>query len=344
MNQPWTSPETTGVGRLPMHSLTHTPDLLLDGTWRFQLLRGPEQAPDAGGWRDVVVPSCWTREGSWDSPHYTNVQMPFPGQPPEIPRLNPTGVYDRSFHLPETLRGRRIVLHIGAAESVVLVQLNQQDVGVSKDSHLAAEFDVTDLVRPGPNDVRLTVVKWSDATYVEDQDQWWHGGITRSVFLYQTGPAYLADIGAIAGLETDLVTGSLALAVDIGFEGAEPGPGWVVEASIPGLLPASALRASDRRRPPGRSRPSPGDGSSGALPQSPTTSTRGARPTAARSRRPSVASPSISASPASHRGARSRRPVTRWRSASTRRPARWWSGRSSRWDFAVSRSGVSISS
>jgi beta-galactosidase len=102
------------------------------------------------------------------------------------------------------------VLHVGAAESVLLVRLNGIDVGASKDSHLAAEFDVTDLVRSGGNELELTVVKWSDATFIEDQDQWWHGGITRSVYLYATGPIYLADIGAIAGLDADDRTGRLA--------------------------------------------------------------------------------------------------------------------------------------
>ena len=67
------------------------------------------------------------------------------------------------------------------------------------------------MLRPGTNTLALTVVKWSDATFVEDQDQWWHGGITRSVFLYATGRPYLADIAAIAGLAEDLTTGTLEL-------------------------------------------------------------------------------------------------------------------------------------
>src|SRR4029079_19186091 len=113
----------------------------------------------------------------------------------------------------------RVVLHVGAAESVLIVTVNGEDVGLSKDSHLAAEFDISSFVRPGTNTVRLRVVKWSDATYVEDQDQWWHGGITRSGFLYTTGPVYLADVRATAGLTVDLRTGTLDLAVDVGFAG-----------------------------------------------------------------------------------------------------------------------------
>ena len=82
--------------------------------------------------------------------------------------------------MPAAWASRRVVLHVGAAESVLIVELNGEEVGVGKDSHLASEFDLTGRLRPGPNTLRLRVVKWSDATFVEDQDQWWHGGITRS--------------------------------------------------------------------------------------------------------------------------------------------------------------------
>ena len=102
--------------------------------------------------------------------------------------------------VPAEWAGRRIVLQVGAAESVLLVHVDGRPVGVSKDSHLAAEFDLTDVVRAGERAVvRLTVVKWSDASHIEDQDQWWHGGITRSVLLYATDPLHLADVTVRAG-------------------------------------------------------------------------------------------------------------------------------------------------
>ena len=176
-----------------MHAVPHDDRLPLDGRWRFQLLHRPDEAPGEA-WGEADVPGCWTMQDTWDRPIYTNVQMPFPNRPPETPEENPTGVYERSFEVPAGWAGRRVVLHVGAAESVLLVEVNGQDVGISKDSHLAAEFEVTDLLRPGANELRLTVVKWSDASFIEDQDQWWHGGITRPVFLYATGSTYLADL------------------------------------------------------------------------------------------------------------------------------------------------------
>jgi beta-galactosidase len=236
---PWEAPELTSLHRLPMHAVPHADRLSLDGSWRFQLLPRPDAEP-TNRWDEITVPGCWTMQpggqATGDLPQYTNVQMPFDLRPPHPPANNPTGVYERMFELPAAWLGRRVVLHVGAAESVLIVELNGRQVGISKDSHLAAEFDVSDVVEPGSNSVKLTVVKWSDATYIEDQDQWWHGGITRSVFLFATGPVHIADIRAIGGLADDLATGTLELDVRVGFEGLDPEEGWRLEATIGGGL------------------------------------------------------------------------------------------------------------
>jgi beta-galactosidase len=241
MSRPWETPELTSIGRLPMHSVPHANRVELDGRWRFQLLRSPEEKP-AAAWDEVEVPGCWTMQGFFDLPHYTNVQMPFGEKPPELPDLNPTGIYERDFDLPaDWLAGRRIVLHVGAAESVLIAVVNGHEVGISKDSHLAAEFEVTDLVRPGQNAVSLRVVKWSDATYIEDQDQWWHGGITRSVYLYATPRVHFADLRVNAGLTDDLATGTFELLADVDFGGTEAEPGWTVKARLGDLAPLMAV-------------------------------------------------------------------------------------------------------
>ncbi|MEW6225437.1 MAG: glycoside hydrolase family 2 TIM barrel-domain containing protein [Chloroflexota bacterium] len=254
---PWADPELTARGRLPMHAVPHDDRLPLDGTWRFQLLHRPDEAPvrDERAWRPIEVPGCWTMQDTWDHPVYTNVRMPFPHRPPETPAENPTGVYERAFELPAAWAGRRVVLHVGAAESVLIVALNGAEVGVSKDSHLAAEFEVTGFLRAGTNDLRLTVVKWSDASFIEDQDQWWHGGITRPVFLYVTGPVYLADLAIDAGLEADGATGTLAVEVGLGRGDAPLGPGWRVEVAIEGLAEPLSAVVPDAPPPP----PGPGD-------------------------------------------------------------------------------------
>src|ERR1035437_6759628 len=239
--KPWINPELTSENRLPMHSVPHLDRIPLDGQWRFQLMHSPEEEP-AAIWSDAEVPGCWTMQGTFDLPHYTNVQMPFPGDPPDPPDANPTGVYERDFVLPAAwLEGRRIVLHVGAAESVLIARVNGHEVGVSKDSHLAAEFDVTGVVQAGVNAVSLRVVKWSDASYIEDQDQWWHGGITRSVFVYATPRVHLADLRVNAGLADDLRTGTLELIADVELSGTGAEPGGSIEAMLGDLAPLTAI-------------------------------------------------------------------------------------------------------
>ncbi|MFN8518034.1 MAG: glycoside hydrolase family 2 TIM barrel-domain containing protein [Chloroflexota bacterium] len=250
MSRPWDDPQLTGAGRVRMHSVPHDDRLDLDGTWRFQLLASPE-SPLGDVWRDITVPGVWTMQDTGDLPHYTNVQMPFAELPPSVPAANPTGVHRRTFRIPRGWKGRRVVLHVGAAESVLIVECNGQPVGIGKDSHLASEFVLTPYLRTGDNELTLTVVKWSDASFVEDQDQWWHGGITRSVYLYATAPTHLADIRADAGLADDLTTGTLDLhaIVDVGAFAA---PGWTVQARLHGhgldlreVLEVAATPATD---------------------------------------------------------------------------------------------------
>ena len=243
-------PECVGVGRLPARSpLLPYPDaasarrggpaatpwhLSLDGTWRFELAPSPGDVPerfaepgfDDAAWGPIEVPGSWALQGH-DRPHYTNVVMPFAAEPPRVPEKNPTGLYRTRFALPDAFEGRRVVLHVGAAESVLYAYVNGRAVGLSKGSRLPAEFDVTEAVRPGENVLAAAVVRWSDASYVEDQDHWWLPGLHRGVHLYATDATYLADVQLTAGLADDLATGTLAARVEVGFAGA-PEPGWRV--------------------------------------------------------------------------------------------------------------------
>jgi beta-galactosidase len=230
--RPWEAPEVTSWRRLPMNGVDRRAGAVsLDGDWRFQLLPAPD-APLGEVWSSSYVPGVWTMQGTDDLPQYLNVRMPFPEFPPGVPAANPTGVYERTVDVPAEWAGRRIVLQVGAAESVLLVHVDGRPVGISKDSHLAAEFDLTGVVSPGsPATVRLTVVKWSDASHIEDQDQWWHGGITRSVLLYATDPLYLADVTVRARHDGDLRVDCLVR--DAG--GALP-EGWYVSGELDGSL------------------------------------------------------------------------------------------------------------
>jgi beta-galactosidase len=198
----WEQPELTSLNRLPPHATVERRAERvrpLDGSWELRVVDRPELAlRNLRRWHDVSVPGLWTMQG-FGAPHYTNVVMPFPQRPPHVPEENPTGIYRRPFTLPRAWRARRVVLHFGGVEGVLHVVLNGQPVGLAKDSRTPAEFDVTDLLRPGRNELVAAVVRWSDASFVEDQDQWWQAGISRSVSLHS--PGSIEDVFASADLE-----------------------------------------------------------------------------------------------------------------------------------------------
>ena len=186
-----------------MLNLHHEECISLDDVWDFQLLRSPDDSPTKS-WGKIPVPGLWTSQEPsnlfWDKPIYTNIQMPFPELPPHSPALNPTGIYERDITVPRDWNGRRIVLQIGGFESVAILSINGVEVGMAKDSRLAADFDITKFLKSGKNRVQIKVVKWSDATFIEDQDQWWHGGITRSVKLFATNEVFVERFYATPGL------------------------------------------------------------------------------------------------------------------------------------------------
>ena len=201
----------------------------LDGIWKFKLMQNPHDDLPAQGdnyeaecWRDINVPGTWSRQGGtsrfencFDKPHYTNVQMPFQITPPHAPAVNPTGLYRRTFTLPLNWKDKRVVLHIGSAESVALIYMNGFFAGAGKDTRLPQEYDITPFICEGENLLCIKVVRYSDASYVEDQDQWWLGGIHRSVYLYATEICYVKDIKALPGEIDEKNRGKLRLSVTL---------------------------------------------------------------------------------------------------------------------------------
>lgn len=214
----WISPETTSINRLPMLNIGHLMTISLDGDWNFQLLDRPDQETSKR-WQSIPVPGLWTmingQQPFGDKPIYTNVQMPFDQLPPNVPAENPTGVYEREFSLPSSWKNKRVVLSIGGFESVAILSINGREVGVAKDSRLASEFDISEYLNGGSNRVQIKVIKWSDSTFIEDQDQWWHGGITRSVKLFATEYVFIERLYATPGLDKNNKVGTLKVRAHI---------------------------------------------------------------------------------------------------------------------------------
>lgn len=226
----WENPSITGVNKLeakatfyPFNSIqnalngdrTKSPYYKsLNGLWKFKLFDSPLVVPNNvykttfkdKQWNNIPVPSSWQMEG-YDQNHYTNIQMPFLNSPPKVPTQNPTGIYRVSFKVPANWNDRRVILHFGSVDSVLILYLNGIEIGVSKDSRLPAEFDLTNHLKKGTNLIVAKVIRWSDATYLEDQDQWWMSGISREVFLYSTPQDYIQDFFANGNLSNDYKKG-----------------------------------------------------------------------------------------------------------------------------------------
>ncbi|TVR59372.1 MAG: DUF4981 domain-containing protein [Spirochaetaceae bacterium] len=228
--------------------------LSLNGSWSFALRPRPEELreSDVGShssddsWDTISVPGNWTMQG-FDRPHYTNVIMPFPDKPPVVPEENPTGVYRRTFTVPSGWAGRRIVLHVGGAESVYYVFVNGGEVAYATDSRLPSEFDITPYLVPGENTVAIVVVRWSASSFIEDQDHWWMAGIYRDVFLYCTEEVYLKDVAVTATPCANSVDGLLVGEVFVGVAtGDLPDPcsvEWSLFRADNAALPISSGRA-----------------------------------------------------------------------------------------------------
>jgi beta-galactosidase len=189
----------------------------LNGVWRFRYVPNPGDRPvgfwrddaDLTGWDSIPVPGNWEPQG-FGIPIYTNIPYLYPPNPPFVPHDdNPVGSYRRSFTVPETWRGLRVILHFGSVKSAAFVWVNGREVGFTKGSKTPSEFDVTDHLRTGENTVAIQVYRFSDGDYLEDQDYWKISGLERDVFLYAVPPVHLRDFWLRPQLDSTLGAGTL---------------------------------------------------------------------------------------------------------------------------------------
>ena len=200
----------------------------LNGSWDFYYAEDgvcPEDFfaldYDVSDWDALDVPGNWQMSG-YGIPQYTNVAYPIPLDPPFVPDDNPVGLYRRWIRLGEDIGDKRVYLNFDGVNSCFYVYVNGEEVGFSKVSHMPSEFDITDFVQPGDNLIAVKVFKWSDGTYLEDQDFWRLSGIFRDVYLLTVPTSHVRDVRCIATLKNAYKDGSLQVECDVlGFEGAE---------------------------------------------------------------------------------------------------------------------------
>ncbi len=224
--EPYEDPQVCGINREPargyFYSYENLEDalscdrektgrfMLLNGDWDFHFAARPEDAPTdfylsrIENWDRIEVPSNWELKG-YGIPVYKSSVYPFrPVNPPWVPRDdNPVGSYQRSFKVPENWKGMNVSLRFGGVSSAFKVWLNGKFLGYSEDSFLPSEFNVTPYLQEGENLLSVQVYRWSDGSYLEDQDHWRLSGIQREVMLLAEPTLRIADFHYQAKLDGD---------------------------------------------------------------------------------------------------------------------------------------------
>lgn len=254
--------------RVPTYSYKNVSDALsgdrdkarvisLNGTWKFNYTAKSEDRPldftgrdfSGGDWDEIPVPSNWEVLG-YGQPIYSNIIYPFtpnildpdlksdwkgpmPPHPPYIYRDNPVGSYYRDFEVPEEWDGQSIILHFGGVSSAFYLWINGEEVAYSQGSRLAAEFDITEFIVPGRNRLALQAFRWSDGSYIEDQDMWRLSGIHREVLLMAQPKIALNDFYVRTELDDALMDAKLEIRPRVWVkEKKDDLEGWKISAML----------------------------------------------------------------------------------------------------------------
>lgn len=248
-DHPWEDPSVCGINREPMtahftpyiseqaalmrYSLDDVTRLAvdaaverrvsLDGTWRFHYSRNMSEAPadchatgyDVNHWATIQVPGSWELQG-FDAPIYTDVSYPFTPNPPYVPKdYNPVGDYVRDFTVPAGWEDDDIFLDFEGVESAYGVWVNGHFAGYGEDSRLPSLYNITQWLRPGNNRLAVRVIRFSDGSYLEDQDYWKYSGIERHVYLQARPRTRVTDFSLAAGLTDGYCNGVVDLTLSL---------------------------------------------------------------------------------------------------------------------------------
>ena len=191
----------------------------LNGQWRFNWSKNQDSRPqnfyqtsfDDSKWRSIPVPSNWELHG-YGIPIYTNDTYPFEKDELKAPKeWNPVGSYRHSFSIPETWDGREVYINFDGVQSAYYVWVNGKKVGYCQGSRTPGEFNITRYLKEGNNQLAVEVYRWSDASYLEDQDFWRLSGIFRDVYLWSTPKTHIRDFVVSATLDDSYQKGLFQL-------------------------------------------------------------------------------------------------------------------------------------
>ena len=195
----------------------------LNGNWHFNYSADIKSRPkkfyennyDFSNWDLLEIPSNWELKG-YGIPFYTNIKYMFPANPPFIPHdQNNNGSFIKLFDIPAEWSGKEIYLHFEGVSGAMYIWINGKNVGYSEGSKTPAEFKITDYLVKGQNKLSVQVMRWSDASYMEDQDFWRLSGIERDVYLFAQNNISLKDFKVKTDLINQFKDGDFKLDLEI---------------------------------------------------------------------------------------------------------------------------------
>lgn len=196
---------------------------LLNGTWKFKWVEIPDQVPegfwtsgfDVKSWDEIKVPSNWQMEG-YGHPKFRNIALTFESNPPNIPDYyNPTGCYKRKFEVPANWKDKEILLRFEGIKSASYIWVNGKQVGYNQGGFEPTEFNITPFIKPGENDLAVQVLRFSDGSYLENQDMWRLSGIYRDVKLVAYPKTFIHDFYVTTDLDEKYENALLKAEIDI---------------------------------------------------------------------------------------------------------------------------------
>ena len=220
-DKPWLTPEKADY-------------LLLNGQWKFKYVAGTPTGPgasefqskdyDDSRWKTIRVPLSWEM-ANYGKPVYTNVGYPFKSDSLGVAMEgfsaygvtdnNATGFYRRSFTLPKGWNDKRVFLHFDGLYSAAVVWINGKYVGFTESANTDSEFDITEYVTAGDNQLSVRVYRWCDGSYLEGQDMWHLSGIHRDVYLVAKPKVFIADHYITSSLSDEATSGSMSVALTV---------------------------------------------------------------------------------------------------------------------------------
>ena len=270
----WENPAVLGINKLPYHATLQLPSkwkeckeiVSLDGEWQFHWSRNPEERPvgferedyDVSQWHKIKVPGNWQTQG-FGTPIYTNIEYPFKRNRPSVTseppkdwtayeNRNPVGSYVTFVNVTKEMLAKNLILHFGGVHSAMYVWVNGKKVGYSQNSMSPAEFDVTSYLREGMNKLAVEVYRWSDGSYLEDQDMWRLSGIFREVQLWVRPLVHIADYQVTTVPNNDYSEAEVCAKISIcntGKRVAKVFPVFKIEEKINSQLRPLTINAGD---------------------------------------------------------------------------------------------------